>query len=312
MANGHVEPLGDVPGDRTGLECSRHASVTTRDGMLTIVLHSDSDFSSEVRDVAQITSIKVIDKSLRILSLFTGNVPEWSLAELTAETGLAKSTIYRIVSVLAAHKYLEQHGETRRFRLGLRALELGWHAHVGMEWPRLAMPILNHLAAESRQTVCLQVLSHDRSHIVCVARVPRDSGLHLILDVGSTAPLYAGSSSKILMAFLPSHDIDAIIARGLEPLTQHTITDPDKLRSNLAASRRAGYSVSLQETDIGAAGVSVPVLDAHNRVVAGLTIAEPISKVDRMGMARLLELAQQGARAISREVESAEWPLVPN
>jgi DNA-binding IclR family transcriptional regulator len=257
--------------------------------------------------VIQAASLKILDKTLRILALFGPETPEWGLTDLARRAELPKSTVYRVLRVLVQHEFLAQDTDTRRFRLGIGALELGRRAYAGLEPRRMALPVLNSLAARSGETVTLQVLNQQRDQVVCIERAEGRSGLRLILDVGATAPLHAGSSSKALAAWLPDDEIEALIARGLPPLTAHTITDPARLWAELASVRERGYAVSFEETDDGAAGVSAPIRDRGGRVIASLTIAGPITRMTRPKIDGYVEMVRDGARRIEEEMGVPTW-----
>lgn len=258
----------------------------------------------------QTTSIKILDKTLRLLSLFGPETPDWGVTEISDHAGLPKSTVYRILRVLVEHEMLAQDPVSKRFRLGLGALELGRHAYEGIGLRDLALPVLRATAARSGETVTLQVLNQVRDRVVCIERAQQSSGLHLIMEIGNTAPLHAGSSSKALLAFLSPDEIEAVIARGLDALTPHTITDPDELRSELAQVREQGYAFSLEETDLGAAGVSVPVVDAREAVVASLTIAGPVTRLNEHTRDIYVRYAFDAALAISN-AQGVRYALGP-
>src|SRR5687768_2871228 len=174
--------------------------------------------------------VKILDKALRVLMLFTPEQPEWGVSAVSREVGMSKSTVHRILRVLEQHAFVTQNAETKRFRLGLAGIELGRRAQAGMELRRVALPIMERLSAMSGETVLLQVVSPEGDRVVCIERVQQRSGLRLILDVGSTAPLYAGCSSKVLLAHLASDEIDRVLRGELHPLTSHTTVDPAIIR----------------------------------------------------------------------------------
>ena len=142
--------------------------------------------------MAEQPQVKILDKALRVLMLFTPEQPEWGVSALSREVGMSKSTIHRILRVLEQHAFVTQNADTRRFRLGLAGIELGRRAQAGMELRRVALPIMEQLSATSGETVLLQVVSHEGDHVVCIERVQQGRGLRLILDVGSTAPSVCG------------------------------------------------------------------------------------------------------------------------
>ncbi|MGH2585621.1 MAG: IclR family transcriptional regulator [Dehalococcoidia bacterium] len=264
-----------------------------------------------VHDVAQ-PPIKILDKSLRILTLFASEGLEWGVTDLALRVGMPKSTVYRVLRVLHQHEFLTQDPVSRRFRLGLGSLELGRRAYEGLELRRVALPVLDRLAALSDETVTLQVLNQQREQVVCIERAQRQTGLRLIMEVGTTAPLHAGSSSKVLLAYLPAEEIERVIASGLPALTAHTITDPDRLRAELAEIRLRGYALSYEETDDGAAGVSVPVQDRYGSVIAGLTLAGPITRMRQATVSKFVDLARYGAYEIERDLGLLPWRSAPH
>ena len=248
----------------------------------------------------QTSSIKILDKTLRLLSLFGSESPEWGVTEMSDHSGLPKSTVYRILRVLLKHEFLAQDPVSKRFRLGLGALELGHHAYQGLDLRDFALPVLSAAAEKSGETVTLQVLNQSRDRVVCIERVQQSSGLHLIMDIGNTAPLHAGASSRALLAFMPDEEIEVVLSSALEALTPHTIISPEQLRTELQQVRDNGYAVSFEETDLGAAGVAVPIFDARGAAVASITIAGPVTRLNRETYAKYAELAIEAAATIIR------------
>lgn len=246
--------------------------------------------------------LKIIGKTLKILMLFDDERPEWGVSEIARVIEMPKSTVHRILISLERHEFLHQDPETRRFRLGLILLELGRRAYEGIELRQIAKPVLDRLAQETDETILLQVLNQAHDLVVCIERAQQRSGLRLILEVGATAPLHAGASSKALLAYLTSAEIEDVIAAGLTALTPHTITSPTKLRTELAEVRANGYAVSFEETDLGAAGVAVPIRDYLDRVVASLTIAGPTTRLNPSTMDRYTELALAAGHEIASKL----------
>ncbi len=246
--------------------------------------------------------VKILDKALRVLMLFTREQPEWGVTSIATGVGMSKSTVHRILKVLEQHGFVRQNPHSRRFRLGLAGIELGRRAQAGFELRSVALPIMEAMSAESGETVLLQVLSPEGDRVVCIERVERRRGLRLILDVGSTAPLHAGCSSRVLLAFQDHDAIERALRGPLEQLTPHTVTDPALIRTQLEDVRRSGYAVSFEETDEGVAGVSVPVRDAENRVIAGLTISGPMTRVNASTMEHFTRIVSQGAQQVAAEL----------
>ena len=70
-------------------------------------------------------SFQVLERTFGILEVFSEARPEWSTTEIARALDLPVPTVHRILAALKRLGYVSQHEETKRFRLGLGALELG-------------------------------------------------------------------------------------------------------------------------------------------------------------------------------------------
>jgi DNA-binding IclR family transcriptional regulator len=95
------------------------------------------------------------------------------------------------------------------------------------------------------------------------------------VSIGVPFPLHAGASSKAFLAFLPEAEIEAYLARGLVRLTPGTVTDPRKLRRELAEIRDRGWASSFEERQSGAASVAAPIFDHSTQPAAVVSICGP-------------------------------------
>src|ERR1700752_620071 len=68
---------------------------------------------------------QLLDRTFSILSLFSHEAPEWTTTEAARARVLPVPTVHRLLSALQRHGYVARDDETRRFRLGSGAIELG-------------------------------------------------------------------------------------------------------------------------------------------------------------------------------------------
>jgi len=100
------------------------------------------------------------------------------------------------------------------------------------------------------------------------------------LGIGSRLPAYCTSMGRVLLAGLPSAELDAYLSRvKLTKLTGRTVSEPDELKTVLNRVRRDGYSLVDQELEIGLRSIAVPVTDPTGKVVAALNIGTQSSRV---------------------------------
>jgi IclR family transcriptional regulator, pca regulon regulatory protein len=203
--------------------------------------------------------IQSVTRAFAIMELFSERRPALSVSEIAALTGLNRSTCYRFCQTLLRIGYLDE-VDRRHFRPGLKAVSLARAALSSRELPELALPYLRELQRLTDATTNMSLL--DGTDVVYVARVLSDHLITLRLYVGSRLPAYASSMGRAMLAFLPEAEAHNILARSdLQPLTPHTITDPDRLMAELQRIRSRGYAINEQEVALGVRGIAAPILD---------------------------------------------------
>src|ERR1700738_5121293 len=98
-----------------------------------------------------------LERGLAILGCFTPKRPVLGIADIADELDMSRSTTHRYVLTLTALSYLEQ-GAQRKYRLGLRAPDLGMSALNGTGLREHAHPYLEELRQRSTYTASLAVL----------------------------------------------------------------------------------------------------------------------------------------------------------
>jgi DNA-binding IclR family transcriptional regulator len=241
--------------------------------------------------------VKVLDKALTVLDLFTVARPEWTATEMARQLGQPVPTIHRIMRSLEHHGYLMR--AASGYRLGMSAMELGRRAIDSFDLRTAARPVVRSLAQATLETVLLSIYSEPRAGALCIDRIEASHSLRLSLDVGRVTPLYAGASAKALLAYLPSTVIEEVLSGPLEPQGPNTIVDPTSLRRELDEIRARGWAKSYEENDAGAWGVSAPVLNANGAVVASLGIAAPTIRFSATVEQRMVDEIMEAASTAS-------------
>jgi len=97
--------------------------------------------------------IGAVERALTILEVFDDRSPELGTTEIANATGLRKSTAAGLIYTLAAKGYLSQNPTTRKYRLGLRVLELATRVIGAMDLRQVALPYLQQLRDQFDETV---------------------------------------------------------------------------------------------------------------------------------------------------------------
>jgi DNA-binding IclR family transcriptional regulator len=220
--------------------------------------------------------VQVLDRAFAILRLFTELAPTWSLSEIARALTLKTSTAYRTIRALKREGYLGRDESSKRYHLGMAALELGSRAQKSMALTSPASNALRWLSFVTGETAFLIVLSEDRRYSVCIDRIEGNQPLRLTVDPGRRIPIHAGSGQKVLLAYMPERDVETILAGPLPRLSKNTITNPALLRSDLAGIRDRGWSISFEETEEGTWAMAIPILDATGHAAAAVAVAGPV------------------------------------
>lgn len=217
--------------------------------------------------------IQSVKRAFAILELFNDRRPSLSVNEVAGLTGLNRATCYRFCQTLRQLGYLDELAD-HRFRPGIKALSLAHAAMRSRELPELATPYLEDLRRKTGEAVNMALL--DGTDVVYVARLLSDHLISLRLYVGSRLPAYASSLGRAILAFLPEDEADALISQSeLTAITESTMTDARRLKSELRRIKSRGYAINNGEIASGLHGVAAPVFGAGERPIAAINISIP-------------------------------------
>jgi IclR family KDG regulon transcriptional repressor len=246
-------------------------------------------------------AVQSIERAAALLRSFSSAEPELSIGELARRSHLPRSTVHRLVVNLMRLGFLARDSGSERYRLGLWLAELGIIALSRMGLREKARPIMERLADETGEVVCLAVLERNRS--VYVEVVEGRHGLRLRATVGSAAPLHASATGTVLLAYMPEAEVRSIAAAtGLPRLTGITLTQIDPLLERLAEIRGRGYSIDVGESEEGLTGLAAPVRGPSGTVEAALVIAGPGARVLADKARRWAPVVVAAANEISAEL----------
>ena len=244
--------------------------------------------------------VQAMQRGLRILQCFDCDHPEWSLSELSRQSGLHKATAFRLVKTLEAEGLISLNVKTGKYSLGPSIFQMAyvWISQAALA--RVATPHLERLTSFTGETVNLMVWNTDGA--LCVVHSPTPRLFKPMLSVGQMFTDLANADAKILLAFGPESTRTQCLARKLEPLTPFTVTDRERLAEELRRVVREGVAYDIQEQQLGVCALSVPVWDFTNEVRASLSIVVSEMRYGPAEAKRFLQALRQVSAALSYDL----------
>ncbi len=246
--------------------------------------------------------VEALARGLDVLTSFGDTRPSMTLAEVAAETGLARPTARRLLLTLAELGYVRTEGSA--FTLTPKVLRLGiaYAGSLGL-WD-IARPHLADLVAQTHESSSMAQL--DGSDIVYVARVAVPKIIALRVSIGTRFPALQTSQGKVLLAAL---DADELIEALREPsrsgLPPFGPRRPPDITRELMTVRARGWALADEELAPGIRSVAVPVRDGTGRVRAAMnvTVHAAETSVDTLVNRHLPRLLHAAGEI------SADWTL---
>ncbi len=220
-----------------------------------------------------------------------------NLKRLSLSTGLHPSTAHRILNMLVGFRMVER-VVPGTYRLGLRLMELGNLVKSRISLRDLALPSMQRLHGELRETIDLVVRQGDET--VCVERLGSDPTAIRLLNMASArAPLHVTAVGKIfLLEDGPEKCRDYATRTGLPVLAKNTLHDLGALTRDLERIRKLSYALDNEEAEKGVSCLGAGIYDDESRLVAGLAVSAPADRLDKSWAPRVREIADEISRAL--------------
>lgn len=223
-------------------------------------------------------TVQSVERALKILSLFSLRRPVMGISEISRMMDLPKGTAHGLVRTLVSHGFLSQDPQSKKYRLGLKIHELGIILSGSLELNQRAAGPCNQL---SRRTGLLSRIGiWDGGSVVITLNTHPDPMPVLPYQLGPRIHAYCSAIGKAILAFLDEAQLEAYLSRTrLTAFTHATITEKEKLREDLAATRQRGYALDREESVKGLGCIAAPIFEQQGTVTGGLSLSGPLKQV---------------------------------
>jgi IclR family KDG regulon transcriptional repressor len=246
--------------------------------------------------------VQSLERALDVLDCFTFQDRELTLSDISQKTGMNKATAKRLVSNLTSRSYLHQDPATKRYRLGMRLLELGGIIFSSFSLRKASSYPMSRLQNQTGATVLLGVKMDNQ--LVGVDKREGQGLIRISSDIGWRRPLHYGMLGMVLMSFLDPKEVKTILEKTpLLPYTSNAITDEDAFSLRLEMIRKQGYVVERGEAVEGFIGIAAPIRDYSRQVIAALGVAlTPNGLKGKEDLEKIITLVVKACDDISGEM----------
>ncbi|GIW10859.1 MAG: IclR family transcriptional regulator [Chloroflexi bacterium] len=235
-----------------------------------------------------------MERSLAILDRLAGQRAGLRLVEIAEAVGCDRASALRILTAMEEHGFIFRDPLSERYRLTFRVTALGFRHLEAAGVTQWAQPILDDLAAETRELVRLAAAERDTLRWIGRAQGAAST---IIVDPaqGKAVPLHATAAGKAWLALLPEDDaIELVLRQGFHPQTTRTIRTLPELRAELRRTRERGYGTANEEADDGVLAIAVAIV-SDGRPVGTVSVAAPTARATLATLERWLPQLRRAA-----------------
>ena len=225
--------------------------------------------------MAEKANIQSLDRAFDILEQLCQVSGGMAIRDLTAATGLNKSTVHRMLQTMIARGYVVQDEISGRYHMTTKLYALGGQVVDNLDLVETARYPMNALSREVEETVHLVVPEGTDIVYVYKMEAGQDS-VRMVSRIGMHRPLYCTASGKAILACWSAGEVERIWAESrIISYTPHTITDRVKLQTELEEIRRSGVAFDREENELGVRCIGAAIRDYSGQVCGALSISVP-------------------------------------
>jgi len=243
------------------------------------------------------TPVHSVERVIALLTALGRAGRPLSVAQLSAEVGLPRPTIYRLMQTLTTQ------GMTAvtdgGYVIGPRILWLAGQRLEQLELRAAGRSVLLDLRDRTGETAHLAVL--EQGQVVYIDKVESPGPMRMASAIGKIMPAHSTALGKAMLAHLPAEEVNRILDTvGMPRRTPNTITDRGRFLAELATIRARGFSVDNIENEDGIRCVGAPIFDHRRQVVGAISISGPATRMTLERVRRLGPEVRQAAERMSR------------
>lgn len=253
-------------------------------------------------DMATLAGAQVVGRVAAVLRAVSTAMPAGLSTTAVADaTGLARPTVHRILTSLAADGFVDRDPAGARWFLGPELYLMGAIAAERYDITDLARESLRELAAQTGESAFLSARRGDES--VCLVREEGSFPIRsFVLYEGIRFPLGVASAGLAMLAFLPAEQVERYLATADLTPRWGSAHAPEAVRRRIAETRARGYAVNPGLIVPGSWGMGAAVFDRTGQPAWALSLTGVESRFGPDRQPELGRLLLEHAHRISQRL----------
>jgi DNA-binding IclR family transcriptional regulator len=227
--------------------------------------------------------VPALERGLSLLGLFSPSERRLTGAQMSKRLGFPRASVFRLLYTLEQMGFVERIAGTAEYSLGVAVLRLGFEYLASQDLTELGRPAVDALRDSTGMTALFQSI-----------------------PVGARLPVHATALGRCLLADLTEAQLHSLYSGQV--LSQHTMQTPitvEQLFIRVTKDRDQGYSISEAGFEPGISTIAAPVRNAHQHIVASLSITVPASQILDKNKSILMTQVCDAAAALSQRLRHA-------
>ncbi len=245
--------------------------------------------------------VQSVDRSLALLEMLSNHPKGISIAELSKQSDLHKSTVHRLLNTLVYKGFVKQNIHDNTYKLSLKLFELGSSVvnHDSLrEVAKVHLKTLRDLTGE-----VVHLVVPEPPYIVYIDKFDTQETIRMHSSIGKRSPMYSTSVGKAILATYKDEDIKRVWEESdIQAYTEHTITQLTDFMETIEAVRTNGYAEDNEENELQVRCFGAVIKDYSGDAVGAISISTPIIRLDDVKIKQFKQLVIEYGQRISKEL----------
>ena len=252
--------------------------------------------------MASIKPNQSVINSFKILEAISNSSSYIGVSQLSKETSLPKTTVFRLLETLHYLGLIKQN-DNQEYTLGRAFLKYIDRVKNQEDLVSISTPFLKEFASTVGETINLGILYNNEVIYLKSIRGERFTFRVQLLPV---APLYNSSLGKIFLSTFSNEALEDYIHKTIfEKNTINTIVDIDAFKKEINKVKKQNIAYDNEEAEYGLTCVALPIIKS-NKVIAAISVSGPTSRLKIKGLNKIIQALQNTTDNINHAISTID------